>query len=49
MKGNYCISLTFILDSGNPGMFYPVPLPPFDVEKETRVFKQIISTFQFLE
>lgn len=44
VKGNACISMTFILHSINPGV-YPTPPPLFDPAAESAVFSTIMSTY----
>jgi hypothetical protein len=48
MKNGYCVYLFFTLHSINPGNL-PVPRPDFDYEKETKIFDEIISTFEFIK
>jgi hypothetical protein len=43
-----CISLTFILHSGNTSN-YEVPPPEHDPQAEAEIFEQIASTFQWRE
>jgi len=42
-----CISLAFILRSGNPGV-YTTPPPLFDKDSESAVFEQIVATYTWL-
>ena len=44
LKGNACISLTFVLHSTNPGVFQTPP-PLFDAAAESAVFGTIMSTY----
>jgi hypothetical protein len=46
---DFCVALTFVLHSTNPGMYYGVPdaPKPFDKAAESAVFGQILSTFRF--
>ena len=43
-----CVNLTFILRSANPANFEPT-VAAFDQESEAVVFKEIVSTFAWLE
>ncbi|MDP3794548.1 MAG: hypothetical protein Q8R13_01305 [bacterium] len=43
-----CFEFSFTLRSANPGVFSR-PVPPFNREKESAVFDQILSTFRFTE
>jgi hypothetical protein len=45
VKGTACISLTFILHSVNPGVYYPTPVPVFDMAVESAIFSTIMSTY----
>jgi hypothetical protein len=47
VKGNACVSLTFVLHSSNPGM-YSTPPAIFDNSAESAVFADIVSTFTWL-
>jgi len=47
VKGNACVSLSFILHSTNPGM-YSTPPPLFDEAAESAVFADIVFTFVWL-
>jgi hypothetical protein len=47
LRGNVCVTLTFILHSLNPGNF-ATPPPVFDFAGESSVFTQIMSTFAWL-
>ncbi len=47
VKGNACVSLSFVLHSTNPGV-YSTPPPLFDVAAESDVFAAIVSTFVWL-
>lgn len=47
VRNNACISLAFILHSTNPGT-HATPPPLFDLNAESAVFTQIISTFTWL-
>ncbi|HUI88847.1 MAG TPA: NBR1-Ig-like domain-containing protein [Anaerolineales bacterium] len=47
LKGTNCISLTFTLHSINPGAV-STPPPTFDMQAESAVFMNIVSTFLFL-
>ena len=44
VKGNACVSLTFILHSTNPGVFQTPP-PLFDKTAESAIFSTIMSTY----
>jgi hypothetical protein len=44
LKGNACISLSFVLRSANLGNF-PTPPPAFDKDAESAVFPVIMSTY----
>ncbi len=44
VKGNACISMTFILHSVNPGV-YETPPPVFDPVAESAIFSTIMSTY----
>lgn len=44
LKGNACISLTFILHSVNPGN-YQTPPPVFNKAAESAIFSTVMSTF----
>jgi hypothetical protein len=44
VKGNACISLTFVLHSINPGV-YPTPPAVFDAAAESAIFSTIVSTY----
>ena len=43
-----CTSLSFVLRSSNPGA-YSTPPPIYDMEEESEIFEQIVSTFRWLE
>jgi hypothetical protein len=43
-----CITMLFILHSGNPGNYYPTPPPLFDKAAESQVFSQIMHTFAWV-
>lgn len=47
VKGNACVSLSFILHSTNPGV-YSTPPPLFDEAAESAVFADIVFTFVWL-
>ncbi len=47
VKANTCLTLTFVLHSGNPGNYDP-PVPEFDMAAESAVFEQMLSTFTWL-
>jgi hypothetical protein len=47
LRGNACVTLTFILHSLHPGNF-ATPPPVFDFAGESAVFTQIMSTFAWL-
>ena len=47
LRGTTCISMGFVLHSGNIGAF-PTPIAQFDFEAESAVFNQIMSTFRWL-
>lgn len=42
-----CVSLSFVLHS-TQRLNYPTPPPEFDVEEESQVFEEIVSTFRWL-
>jgi hypothetical protein len=44
LKGNACISLSFVLKAANLGNF-PTPPPAFDQAAESAVFPIIMSTY----
>jgi hypothetical protein len=46
-RDTFCVSLSFILHSLNPGNF-PTPPPVFDFAAESAVFGQIVSTYRWL-
>lgn len=45
-KGNACLTLMFILRSGQPG-FYDPPRPVFDTLLETAIISQVLGTFSW--
>jgi hypothetical protein len=47
-RDGLCISLTFVLRSIQPGLG-PTPPPVFDMEEESAIFAEIVSTFRWLE
>lgn len=48
VRGQECANLTFILNSTNAAN-YEVPPPEFDLQAETAIFEQIVSSFQWME
>jgi hypothetical protein len=47
-SGNVCVSLTFVLHSHNPQVFYYNVPPTYNSTGESAVFGSIVSTFQWL-
>lgn len=46
LRNNQCIGLSLVLGSVNPEIL-DSPLPQYDLENESKVFDQILSTFKF--
>ena len=48
LRGTNCISFDFTLHSINPGAMYPNPPPVFNMQAESAVFTNIVSSLTFL-